>query len=404
MLNEVNRYVADKRLEMLEAGKKPDRDDFEKLEKEKRKLARKFADRIAAIKEPTPDDYYCMVFLYDISEEYDKAFEAARAYLSLDHQYTEVEKLQSVKRGLVILSSRTKNLDVMEQAFEDWQKVETRPAEKRELEYNMAIGFYKGNEYEKAIKYAESAFRDAKDAPSKTLAEKSYKDKFYGDLVEILSLSYRKADRKDDALEILAESRAMSFSIPSAKLYRRVMQLVEGFGISEKKLMEKVESFDTSDQAPELEIKEWLGQEPTTLENLRGKVILLDFWATWCGPCISTFPRLRNWQEKYADEGFVIIGVTRYWGRGDQRPMTPLQEYDFLGDFKKKHKLPYGFAISNGSPMDQYGVDAYPTTILIDRRGVIRYIGIGAGREENANLGDMIKKVVRETGPLEAKK
>jgi thiol-disulfide isomerase/thioredoxin len=130
---------------------------------------------------------------------------------------------------------------------------------------------------------------------------------------------------------------------------------------------------------------------------MRGKVVLLDFWATWCGPCIATFPRLREWHKKYSGDGFTIIGVTQFYGKADGKPMSDLQELDYLGEFKKKHKLPYGFAVSKrGEDSSKYDINAYPTTVLLDRKGVIRYIGIGAGLEESQNLEDMIKKVMKE--------
>ena len=49
------------------------------------------------------------------------------------------------------------------------------------------------------------------------------------------------------------------------------------------------------------------------LNQYKGQVVLLDFWAVWCGPCIATFPHLREWQEKYSARGLVIIGMTRHY-------------------------------------------------------------------------------------------
>jgi len=59
----------------------------------------------------------------------------------------------------------------------------------------------------------------------------------------------------------------------------------------------------------------WVNGKPLTDKDLKGKVVLLDFWAVWCGPCIATFPHLRDWHEKYSDKGLVIIGYTSYYKR-----------------------------------------------------------------------------------------
>ena len=57
-----------------------------------------------------------------------------------------------------------------------------------------------------------------------------------------------------------------------------------------------------------LEVEAWVNGNALTDKELEGKVVLIDFWAVWCGPCIATFPHLREWRDKYSDKGLVIIG------------------------------------------------------------------------------------------------
>ena len=77
---------------------------------------------------------------------------------------------------------------------------------------------------------------------AKTIPEKRDREQIYMNLVEILALGYKKSKNSEMAVNVLAEARAQSFTLPSANLYRKVMNFVEGTGFSEKKLMQKVES------------------------------------------------------------------------------------------------------------------------------------------------------------------
>lgn len=130
---------------------------------------------------------------------------------------------------------------------------------------------------------------------------------------------------------------------------------------------------------------------------MKGKVILLDFWATWCGPCYEAFPLLKEWHQDHSREGLVILGVTKYYGRVNSVAADNLGEIESLKRFRETQKLPYDFVVAkDASSQLLYGATALPTTILIDRKGVIRYAESGTSQVRLAQIREMVLKLLAE--------
>ncbi|HVW10470.1 MAG TPA: TlpA disulfide reductase family protein [Bryobacteraceae bacterium] len=108
--------------------------------------------------------------------------------------------------------------------------------------------------------------------------------------------------------------------------------------------------------------REDLNHRTVTLAALRGKVVLLNFWATWCEPCLNEVPRFAAWQEQYRSRGLQIMGVSM---DDDEPPVAA---------FYREHKLNYPVVMGDEKMGELYGgVLGLPVTFLIDRTGKIRF-------------------------------
>ncbi|MCA1632041.1 MAG: TlpA family protein disulfide reductase [Acidobacteria bacterium] len=159
---------------------------------------------------------------------------------------------------------------------------------------------------------------------------------------------------------------------------------------------------------PEIDVKHWLDHKEatttaaaaaatTTIASLRGQVVLLDFWATWCAPCRETMPRLERLHEKYKGRGLAVVGLTELYGESEGKPLTPTAELASIAAFKKELKLTYAIGVAaNDANNLRYGVRALPATFLIDRRGVVRYVGVGAVDSTEDALEGVIERLLNE--------
>ena len=121
----------------------------------------------------------------------------------------------------------------------------------------------------------------------------------------------------------------------------------------------------------------WINSTPLTLKSLNGKVVLVDFWAFDCAPCIEAMPHIRELYRKYESKGLVIVGV-HVPRTGDEKNVTKLR------DAVKRMEIHFPVVTDNPQKIwSDYRCDLWPTVFVIDRNGAIRYSHGGVGRYED---------------------
>ena len=148
--------------------------------------------------------------------------------------------------------------------------------------------------------------------------------------------------------------------------------------------------------APAIEAPEWLGEQPASLASLRGKPVLLFFWAHWCPDCKADVPIIANVMRRYSSQGLQLVAPTQYYGyaaRGEDA--TPAEEKVWIQSVQDRFYAPLeNFAsvpISNEN-FQTYGCSTTPTLAIVDKNGNVSWYHPGAATE--AELVREVEKVL----------
>ena len=132
-----------------------------------------------------------------------------------------------------------------------------------------------------------------------------------------------------------------------------------------------------------------LAGKPLSLQSLRGKVVLVDYWATWCGPCKMAMPTLEALHRKFAAQGLTVVGISV------DDPST----VSLVPAVARSLGVTYTLSASpdeNNVAQQAYGVSGIPAQFLIDKKGVLRWTQDGYSEDEKQELSVLIQKLLAE--------
>ena len=132
---------------------------------------------------------------------------------------------------------------------------------------------------------------------------------------------------------------------------------------------------------------EAIGGAPKSLGALRGRVVLVDFWAGWCGPCRILAPKLSALQARYGAQGLTVVGITT----------DDAQE---AATFAQRTDMKYGIVVDTKAETTRaYGVSALPTLFILDKRGVVREVEVGYDASHDGQVEQLIRALLAEPAP-----
>ena len=394
----VEEYPREQLAQVRAQGKRPGRDALEMFEREQRELAGRYAAQLAARAGLAGLDLYYLGLLYEIAGKRKETLDAMRRFLADKAAATE-QPAQTARHFVIVYAAQERLFDEAEAARAAYLAHEPRAAAQQlQNEYELGVAYYKAKQYERAAERAAEAFRLAKSLGPRDLPQKRREQALFS-AGETLAASLSALKRKDEALAAVIDLFAVALELPSANLYRMtVSRFPDKADDAERALVAR--PADRVATPPELTVAEWLEQQPLKLAELRGRVVLIDFWYEWCGPCRMSFPALRDWQKKYGERGLTVIGLTDL-ERSFDAAKSREEKMEMLRRFKQESKMAYAVAVAERAEdnLPEYGVSAFPTAVLIDRRGAVRFISIGVSPSELSRLGDMVEKLVKEPAP-----
>ena len=421
MFEEVNQFTRNRFNELEGRGQQISDELRSATLENQRRLAERYLGIAKSRKEIGGEDLYYVGMLGWIAQDFASATEFLTRYV--DSGSENRDRKQVSRSIVVVMLARGKEFQRAESVLKSYvaEKIE-KPRERLRMESELSIAKKSVGDIAGALSHSINAFGAAvalADDPRNT----------FNAFVEIINMGMERYElcialRNDRCATLsLEELRDASFKtdsliaffISTNELIRHhaekgrkadAMRLYQrSIGDDLKRFSNQATATDTGqrfklfekqylligENAMELGvISSAFPSDSSRLSKLKGQVVMLDFWATWCLPCYEAFPKLIEWQKKFEDD-LTILGVTRLYGNIGGQEVDEKGEIAALRKFREEQRLNYQIVVTRDLEAEfSYGVRALPTVVLIDRTGKIRYIESGSS---NARLEKMRLKV-----------
>lgn len=343
-------------------------------------------------------DLFYLAMLQDLAGETDKALATFDRFLAFAGSDDRGEDAQAARYISAAHFARKRDFERAEARHREFVRHAAAGSEQEfRLGGTLATAYRDAGQFDRALATAQDGLRSVLARKADTPAARKERDAAVAQVSGFIGSVLQKQNDQATTERVGADLRALALRLPSAGVYAAIDDAFTSNSNGGTKL---AAATDDAPLAPDLSIADWIDRQPATLADLRGQVVVLDFWATWCGYCRRTYPTLSAWQNKYGARGLSVIGIARYEGQVRGRPATRDEESKFVRAFKIEQRMAYTIGVAD-TPANHtaYGVGSFPTTVLIDRRGRVRHIKVGAGESDLARFETAIKQLLAEPAP-----